>query len=308
MDIFWKDYQGSDPTLWSHEWNKHGTCISTLDTKCYASYVPQEEVVDFFNKTVELFKKRPTWTTLARSAIVPSKSKTYTREQIQNALRRVHGAGVTLGCHNGALDEVWYHYEVRGSVQTGQWVAAEPDASKSSCPSTGIKYLPKDPATIPTSTEKKISTTATQTVEPTSTSTTAPFTGAGFLQVHMNGTPKGCLISDGTWYTSGTCATFHAEDDPSEAAEDEEEEKGPKDRVFTLTSSKGPCGFISGALACGRNVGKQDIFSVGEGGFLALKKNTTFFAESVPGHAHRAKVFSEQGERELKLQVEWQSK
>ena len=302
MNIFWKDYQGSDPTLWSHEWNKHGTCISTLDTKCYARYNSQEEVVDYFNKTVELFKNLPTWTRLAASAIVPSESRTYTSEEIQNDLRRRHGASVTLRCHNGALDEIWYHFDVRGSAQTGEWVAAEPDGAKSSCPDTGIKYLPKDPKSIPTST-KKISTTTTQTVDPTSTSTAAPFTGAGFLQVIANGTPKGCLISDGTWYTSGTCATFHAEDDPSEVTEE-----GTKDHVFTLTSSKGPCGFIDSALSCGRNVGKQDIFSAGEGGFLALKKNTTFFAESVPGHAHRAKVFSDQGEREIELKVEWQSK
>lgn len=56
MDTNWKDYQGNDESFWEHEWGKHGTCISTLDTTCYDDYKPQTEVVDFFEKTVELNK------------------------------------------------------------------------------------------------------------------------------------------------------------------------------------------------------------------------------------------------------------
>lgn len=60
MRIFWKDWKGDDPNLWEHEWNKHGTCISTLETHCYDIYYPQQEVVDYFDKTVELFHGLPT--------------------------------------------------------------------------------------------------------------------------------------------------------------------------------------------------------------------------------------------------------
>ena len=56
MGTYWKDYQGNDESFWEHEWNKHGTCISTLETKCYTGYTPQEEVLDYFNTTVNLFK------------------------------------------------------------------------------------------------------------------------------------------------------------------------------------------------------------------------------------------------------------
>lgn len=59
MSMYWKDYWGDDENLWKHEWSKHGTCISTLETKCYSEYVSQEDVVDYFNKTVELFKSLP---------------------------------------------------------------------------------------------------------------------------------------------------------------------------------------------------------------------------------------------------------
>ena len=56
MNVYWKDNQGNDESFWEHEWGKHGTCISTLDTNCYTNYTAQQEVVDYFTKTVDLFK------------------------------------------------------------------------------------------------------------------------------------------------------------------------------------------------------------------------------------------------------------
>lgn len=34
---------------------------STLNPDCYTKYTPQEEVVDFFQQTVDLFKTIPTY-------------------------------------------------------------------------------------------------------------------------------------------------------------------------------------------------------------------------------------------------------
>ena len=56
MQTYWKDYTGNDEAFWEHEWGKHGTCISTFEPRCYVDYSPQEEVVEYFRKTVELFK------------------------------------------------------------------------------------------------------------------------------------------------------------------------------------------------------------------------------------------------------------
>jgi hypothetical protein len=56
MRSYWKDYQGADETLWKHEWNKHGTCISTLETRCFENYSPQQDVLAYFDRTMELFK------------------------------------------------------------------------------------------------------------------------------------------------------------------------------------------------------------------------------------------------------------
>jgi ribonuclease T2 len=143
MSTYWKDYHGNDEYFWEHEWSKHGTCISTLNTKCYPNYIPQQEVVDFFEATVNLFKTLPTYVSLATAGIIPVTGKTYTAAEIQAPLQAMHGAPVTLRCKNGALNEVWYHFDVRGSVQTGQFVATEPNGMTSRCPRTGIRYLPK---------------------------------------------------------------------------------------------------------------------------------------------------------------------
>jgi Ribonuclease T2 family len=59
MNTYWLPDRGSAETFWEHEWNKHGTCINTLAPSCYGdSYSPGDEVVDFFSRTVELFKVR----------------------------------------------------------------------------------------------------------------------------------------------------------------------------------------------------------------------------------------------------------
>lgn len=214
MQTYWKDNTGNDETFWEHEWGKHGTCISTLKPSCYTNYQPTQEAVDFFKRTVSLFQTLPSYSWLSAAGIVPSSSKTYTLSAIQSALTSKFGYAVTINCNsNNELDELWYHYNVQGSVQSGTFEPTTPVGSGSTCPSTGIKYLPKSGSAAGTTTTTT-PTTATKSTSvssaPSSTATGGALSGKGYLNVLNSGTQTGCIISAGTWYTSGTCATFTA--------------------------------------------------------------------------------------------------
>lgn len=57
MNTYWLPNRGSAEHFWQHEWSKHGTCINTLSPSCYGDgYTAGQEVVDFFTRTIDLFK------------------------------------------------------------------------------------------------------------------------------------------------------------------------------------------------------------------------------------------------------------
>jgi ribonuclease T2 len=62
MNSYWLGDDESNEAFWDHEWETHGTCISSLSPKCYTGYTAGEEAVDFFVKVVSLFKTLPTYT------------------------------------------------------------------------------------------------------------------------------------------------------------------------------------------------------------------------------------------------------
>lgn len=286
MDEYWKDFRGNDENFWQHEWNKHGTCISTLDTACYEGYVPQQEVVDFFNVTVNLFDRLPTYEILEEAGVVPGLGMVYSLEEIQSPLQEMHGAEVTVLCRGGELDQVWYHFDVRGSVQTGVFVPAKPDGMKGNCPATGIRYLPKTPSLpVPTSTRGE---------GPSPTASSAPFTGKGNLEVMYDGKRTGCLISAGAWYVSGTCAGFRAQKDVVNVVDADDDDDDDAAPLFTLTSRKGPCGIVEGVFECGKHLTKQEIFSGTLDGKLSYRNSTVFTAEQVPGKFQKVGVHVDQ--------------
>jgi ribonuclease T2 len=287
MSTYWKDYQGDDETFWEHEWAKHGTCISTLEPNCYSDHKATEEVVDYFQKAVDLFKGLPSYQWLKAAGIEPSTSQTYTFSAIQSALAvNRPGVQVTLGCKSGILNEIWYHYDVRGPLQTGEFVATDPDGTKSTCPQTGIKYLPKSGGgSAPTA------TATSGALAPTSTSAPGtPFSGKGYLNVMLNGAKKGCIIGKGAWYTTGTCATFTA---------------ASQDTGFTLTSSKGKCGIVGGALSCDGSVTSATGFTSADGN-LAAGGNQMWSADAVASGSTQQTVYAG-GDHKQTFSITWQS-
>ncbi|KAJ5601635.1 hypothetical protein N7510_011169 [Penicillium lagena] len=284
MGEYWKDFRGDDANLWQHEWNKHGTCISTLETRCYDGYMPQQEVVDYFDKTTEVFKTLPSYQVLADAGITPSHTQTYALDDIEDALERFHGAPVTVRCRYHSLSEIWYHFNVAGNLQTGKFVPAKPDGQTSNCPARGVRYPPKRGQNEPTR-------TTTGHSEPTATG--IPFLGKGNMMVSRSNQIRGCIISYGTWFVSGTCATFRAE----KVSEDK----------FTLTSSKGSCSFEEDTLNCGPHVDAPEEFTVKDGK-LCYMGNTTFFADKAPKGHVQSQVFASQEDHQIEIEITWKSR
>ncbi|GAA5995433.1 hypothetical protein JCM5350_005972 [Sporobolomyces pararoseus] len=274
MNTYWKDYQGNDESLWQHEWGKHGTCISTLNTTCYGSYTPYEEMVDYFERAVELFKTLPTYNWLAAAGIVPSTTKTYTLAQLQAVAKANFGYEAVFNCQNGALNEVWYGYYAQGPINGGKLSPTSPIGSGSTCPSTGIKYLPK-------STTSTGGGTGTGTGGTTGTSST--------LNVLANGTKNGCLISNGKWYTTGTCAGYTVASVSS---------------GFTLTTSKGPCSVTSvGEISCAAG-NTASTFSKDSNNYLTYGGSNNFYAPQVATGSNQIAVSTKSQAVSLKIAVQ----
>lgn len=285
MNTYWKDYQGNDESFWEHEWGKHGTCISTLDTNCYTAYQPQQEVVDFFQTTVDLFKGLDSYAFLAAAGIVPSTTVTYTSAQIYSALSVAYGFEPAIECSSGALDEIYYYYNVLGSIQTGEFVKTYPDDNSTSCPATGIKYLPKYQATMTTT------GTATSTSTPTGTPTpTTPYSGKGYLNAYTGGALTGCLISAGAWYTTGTCATYTGTFTDA------------TNTTLTLKSSKGACGVPNNIFTCS-GTAPSSLFTAVDG-YLGYGGSNLFYAAAVPVGAVQQPVYTTTNE--TTVQFLWQ--
>lgn len=282
MNTYWASNTGTAESFWEHEWGKHGTCMSTFDPECYVDYEPTDGVSDFFQRAVDTFKALPLYDWFKEAGIVPSTTKTYTLAQLQHVMKEKHGHKVYFGCtSDGELDEMWAFFYVRGSVQTGTFVSATP-LTDSSCPAKGIKYLPKGTKATPT--------TTTTTTGPTSTPT-GVFSGKGYLNAITSGNKKGCIISGGTWYTTGTCATFTAA------------ESGDG---FTLTSSKGKCAIASGALTCSSSVTDATVFT-DDGSDLLHDGDSTFHADAVPTGAVQGTVYTSADGHDVELSIQWQA-
>ncbi|AET41584.1 ribonuclease T2 Ecym_8306 [Eremothecium cymbalariae DBVPG len=152
MRKWWPSTKGSVDEFWSHEYNKHGLCMSTLLPQCFqdgkaagGSHIASQElsVYNYFRVAMNLFKRYDTFAVLRKHGIVPSCTRTYKLQEIKAALRNVFGVDVEVRCDNKhAISEVWYFHILKGSVLGEQFLLLD-SASASNCPSSGIRWYPK---------------------------------------------------------------------------------------------------------------------------------------------------------------------
>lgn len=150
METYWINTENSnvadssDEELWTHEYNKHGTCMNTVDPQCFnGEYKDYEAPVNFWQKVVDVWETLNTYEFLSREGIVPTVDHTYKKDDILAALKNSHSdKEVYIGCTTeGALDEVWFYYHIKGSVFTGDYKPVD-SVGTVSCPDN-IWYIPK---------------------------------------------------------------------------------------------------------------------------------------------------------------------
>lgn len=109
---------------------------------------------------------------------------------------------------NGRLRPIQSRFvSLPASIHSNMLLTLNLDGLKSNCPARGVRYQPKR-AHVP---QPTTTTTFTTTHAPKPTEPGIPFNGIGNLKVSTQGQGRGCIISHGTWFSSGTCATFKAE-------------------------------------------------------------------------------------------------
>nr|BAC00516.1 ribonuclease T2 [Irpex lacteus] len=274
MNQYWVDINGQNEQFWEHEWSKHGTCYSTLETSCLPSGSPKgAEAVAFFQQVVTLFKTLPTYQWLAKAGITPDSSKTFTLSEITSALKSAAGVTPALDCDGKNLNQISWYFHLKGSLLDGKFVPI--DAPKAgSCASSGLKYPPKSGSSSGGSSGGSTTTTSSG-----SSSTGNPGSLPSKATLHAS---TGGLLSAGTWSTQ-TLATYTISGSSSS---------------FTLKTSKGSCGVVSsGQFECGSGVSATTFSAVTSGSSLLLASggSTKWSSDGTPSGTTQEAIFTGSG-------------
>ncbi|OLL23099.1 Ribonuclease T2 [Neolecta irregularis DAH-3] len=84
MDKYWLSNTGDND-----EFNKHGTCVSTINPTCIQSYSAEVEVFAFINATINLFNTLDSFKALKDENIIPNSQLQYKLSSVHEALRKL---------------------------------------------------------------------------------------------------------------------------------------------------------------------------------------------------------------------------
>lgn len=151
MHKYWKSSTMSDERMWKYEFDKHATCMDTLDPVCYnANASGYQYVGNYFSAAMRLWRQFPTYENLKHAGISPSDSETHTVHDFINALRATAeyeetgegSLGIYLACdRSNSLTEIRYFFHLKGSVPEGKFFPAE-SPHISTC-RDGFRWRPK---------------------------------------------------------------------------------------------------------------------------------------------------------------------
>ena len=298
LDLLWKSNRvGQDESLWIHEFNKHGSCIKNLYSQCYERWNSdnvqelndnggklwkERGVIDYFNVSVNLFKKLDTYKALKEHDIVPSTEKTYTKKEIEDALKDTfEGKDVFINCdRNNVINEIWYYHLLHGSIINENFKPLSVfDLGKkmpfSRCEQTGIKYYPKG-------------------YFPKGQLPHEPGNGRGQRGVlriidSRNEKSLGFLIKDGHWMSRGSPANYQLIKSPY--------------GNYNLKSRLGYCQItVNDELSCHfKNPQQASQFEYdSDTGFIGYSNSYDWGSSEIPTNTKKESLFIDKGEDDYK--------
>ncbi|XP_077522877.1 ribonuclease Oy-like [Amblyomma americanum] len=91
LDLYWPSVSEDNNKFWKHEWLKHGTC---------ATMVPRlKGLYKFFNTTLNIYLQHNITEYLRSSGVVPTSERTYTLQEIKDALHHDIREAANFVCH-----------------------------------------------------------------------------------------------------------------------------------------------------------------------------------------------------------------
>ncbi|ORZ07398.1 ribonuclease T2-like protein [Absidia repens] len=118
MRTYWPSVNGPDRNdeFWSHEWENQGTCITTLEPKCFSNYTQYQDVYTYFGTALQLHQQHDLFAMLSNSNITPGGS--YSLDVFEEAIRSYTGFTPKITCNQGSvLNEIMIYFNVRNGDQ-----------------------------------------------------------------------------------------------------------------------------------------------------------------------------------------------
>ncbi|KAG0303138.1 ribonuclease T2-like [Dissophora globulifera] len=115
MTTYWSSYNDDNNKFWSHEWSKHGTCVSTIEPQCFSPKVPNKDVYTYFSSALALRSQHNIYQALAAKKIYPGSNPTVS--SMQDAIEAQFGVKAEINCTCGVLSEIMLYFHVKNADQ-----------------------------------------------------------------------------------------------------------------------------------------------------------------------------------------------
>ncbi|KAJ9084113.1 Ribonuclease T2 precursor (RNase T2) [Entomophthora muscae] len=104
MEKYWVSERNNNHWLWQHEWNIHGTCLSTVREECPLGKEEGPPHIRYFKATLRQYEQLDVYDELKNNNIIP-RMEPYSKREIVSALGR-WAHSFQLVCIKGRLIQI----------------------------------------------------------------------------------------------------------------------------------------------------------------------------------------------------------